>query len=253
MGGVDRSGLCGIKVFCARRVPLAASVKGAAMSFSTRLEAGERLGEACRGLVFEKPLILGLARGGVAVASALARVLDAPMDIILVRKIGAPGHPELAAAAVVDGRHPVIVFNEEVIAQRSIERSTLRTAAAEVLREIERRRELYMRGRPPVDLTDRDIILVDDGAATGSSLRAAVDAVRPQSPLRITIALPVAAPEALAVLRRIADQMVCLVTPPDFRSVGEAYADFHQLTDEEVIALVASSRSRPGEPPSRRS
>lgn len=232
----------GIKALFFRRASLVLSRKGAAMSFATRLEAGERLGEACRGLVFEKPLVLGLARGGVPVAVGVARRLGVPMDVLMVRKIGTPGYAELASAAVVDGQKPVIVFNEEVMRSRSVSKSDVRAAAADALREIERRRELYVGRRAPVEVTDRDVILVDDGAATGSSLRAAVDAVKRKSPLRITIAVPVAAHEALETLKRVADQVICLEAPERFGSVSEFYQEFHQVTDDEVVALLETGR-----------
>jgi putative phosphoribosyl transferase len=220
------------------------------MGFATRLEAGERLGEACLRLAFEHPLILGLARGGAPVALGLARRLGAPMDVLMVRKIGVPDHPEVASAAIVNGHKPIIVFNEPVMKARSLSPSDVRAAAADALREIERRREVYFAGRPPIDVTDRDVILVDDGAATGSSLRAAVDALRKKSPFRITIALPVAAPDALAALRVVADRVICLEVPERFGSVSEAYGDFHQLTDEEVVSLLEAERQEtPRRPP----
>jgi putative phosphoribosyl transferase len=219
------------------------------MGFATRLEAGEALGEVCRTHAFEMPLILGLARGGVPVAVGISHRLGAPMDVLLVRKIGAPGYAELASAAIVDGQKPVIVFNEEVMIARSISKADIRLRAVDALREIERRREIYVGRRPPIDVTDRDVILVDDGAATGSSLRAAIDAVRRRSPLRITIALPVASREALRSLEAHADQVICLMTPERFGSVSEHYEDFHQLTDEEVVAFLEIGRATIPQPP----
>lgn len=219
------------------------------MGFATRLEAGEALGEACRTHVFERPLVLGLARGGVPVALGLARRLAVPMDVLMVRKIGAPGYAELASAAVVDGQKPVIVFNEEVMLARSISKADVRLRAVDALREIERRREIYVGRRPPVEVTDRDVILVDDGAATGSSLRAAIDAVRRKSPLRVTIAVPVASHEALRTLEAHADQVICLMTPERFSSVSEHYQDFHQVTDEEVISFLEIGRATIPQPP----
>ncbi|MCH4267283.1 MAG: phosphoribosyltransferase [Brevundimonas sp.] len=229
------------------------AMTGRAPLFRDRADAGRRLAEALAVLDHDRPLIYALPRGGVPVAFEIARRLDAPLDLILVRKIGAPGHPELALAAVVDGDRPHLVINEGVRRATGAEDAFIEQAQARELAEIERRRSLYFGARARPDPRGRTAVIVDDGLATGATALAAVHSLRLKSAARVILAVPVAPPEAVAALRSQVDALVCLETPEDFRSVGEAYADFHQLEDEEVLDLLADAadfgaRRGPGRP-----
>jgi putative phosphoribosyl transferase len=184
------------------------------------------------------PLVLALPRGGVAVGAEVARLLGAPMDVVLVRKIGAPWHEELAAGAVVDGDQPTLVLNRDVVRGYGIDESYLETQKARQLGEIERRRRLYLGGRPRPEVAGRTAIVVDDGIATGATVRAALHAVRRASPRELVLAVPVASPEVLARLEREADRIVCLHAPDDLMAVGQYYRDFRQVEDDEVVAML---------------
>jgi putative phosphoribosyl transferase len=168
--------------------------------------------------------------------------LNAPLDLLLVRKIGVPWQKELAAASVVDGEQPDIVFNENVLEQTGITHDQIQLAAQHELQEIERRRGLYLDNRRPISAEGRDAILVDDGIATGASLRAAIKSVLRRNPLRVVVAAPVGSVATVQDLRRLANEVVCLSTPPDFSAIGPYYDDFHQLSDQEVIALLKQSQ-----------
>ncbi len=212
--------------------------------FRDRKEAGERLAaELARTLAHEPepPVVLALPRGGVPVAFEIARRLDAPLDLVLVRKIGAPGQPELAAGAVVDGADPVLVLNDEVVRHAGFGEAGLETAKRAALAEIERRRAYYLGPRDPLALAGRTAIVVDDGIATGATMRAALRAMRRRGPARLVLAVPVAAPDSLAALGAEADRVVCLAAPDRFRAVGAHYRDFRQTGDEEVIRLLAEA------------
>ncbi|MGO4409851.1 MULTISPECIES: phosphoribosyltransferase [unclassified Brevundimonas] len=206
--------------------------------FEDRAEAGRRLGDVLTGLNTHDPVIYALPRGGVPVAFEIARRLDAPLDLALVRKIGAPGYPELALAAVFDGDQPHMVINESVRRTTAASDAYLAQAQARELAEIERRRALYFAGRTRPDPRGRTAIVVDDGLATGATARAAVQGLRQQGAATVILAVPVAPPEVAAAMREAVDVLVCLEEPSIFRSVGEAYADFHQLEDEEVLDLM---------------
>ena len=158
-----------------------------------------------------------------------------------MRKIGAPGHEELAAGAIVDGSRPDLVRNEDVIRGYRIDESYLAAEAQRQLAEIERRRRLYLGERPRVPLEGRDAVVVDDGIATGATVRAALQAVRRARPRSLVLAVPVAPPESLAELRPLCDRIVCLESPPDFHAVGQFYNDFGQVEDDEVIELLRSA------------
>ena len=211
--------------------------------FADRLEAGRELA-ACLATSFAAtpqrgPLVvLALPRGGVPVAAEVARTLGAPLDLLLVRKIGAPRQPELAVAAVVDGATPEIVFDERLCALFGVGRAYVQRRAAEELQEIERRRRIYLGGRAPLPLAGAMVIVVDDGIATGTTMRAALKALRRQHPARIVLAVPVAPSESLVELRGEADEIVCLMQPSPFRAVGLHYRDFHQLSDDEVMSAL---------------
>jgi putative phosphoribosyl transferase len=206
--------------------------------FTNRTEAGQSLAAELMKRRFADPVILALPRGGLPVALEVARALNAPLDAVLVRKIGVPWQPELAAAAVVDGAHPQVVRNEEVIDAAGVGEAYLMKEITNKLKEIERRRELYLKGRAQPLVEGRTAIVVDDGVATGATIRAALKAVRLRRPARLVVAIPVAPVEAVAELSEEADEVICLLTPRLFRAIGEHYSDFTQVTDEEAIAAL---------------
>ena len=187
------------------------------------------------------PLVLALPRGGVPVAAEVALALKAPLDLLLVRKIGAPLQPELAVAAVVDGASPEIVVDEETAALAGADRAYIEREAALELREIERRRRVYLGDRPPPVLTGRTVIVVDDGVATGTTVRAALKALRRQHPARIVLAFAVGPADTVAALRSEADEVICLMEPAEFHAVGLHYRDFHQVGDDEVLAALRAA------------
>jgi putative phosphoribosyl transferase len=209
------------------------------LPFADRAVAGQLL---ARRLAQEKlpgPLVVvALPRGGVPVGAEVARLLKAPLDLVIVRKIGAPWQRELAVAAVVDGPHPEIVVDEENRVATGADPAYIEREAAAGWREIERRRLAYLRGRAPLDLTGTTAILVDDGIATGATVRAALKALRRRDPARIVLAVPVAAHETLMALRLLCDRIVCLAEPQPLRAVGLHYVDFHQVSDAEVVAAL---------------
>lgn len=206
--------------------------------FVNRKEAGRKLADALRYLKQERPCVLALPRGGVPVAYEVALALEAPLDLVLVRKIGAPQEPELAVAAVVDGVRAELVRNEELIAMLGVSEAYLAQEMARQLAEIERRRTAYLGDRPPVPLAGRTALIVDDGIATGATIRAAILAVRRANPKRLVLAVPVAPPDTLERLRPEVDEIVCLEVHDPFRAIGGYYADFAQLDDATVRALM---------------
>jgi predicted phosphoribosyltransferase len=181
-------------------------------------------------------VVLALPRGGVPVAHEIARELDAPLDVFLVRKLGVPGHTELAMGAIASGG--VRVVNDDVVSWYGLSRSIIDQVAATEQVELERREREYREGRPGTELTARTVILVDDGLATGSTMKAAVQAVRMHAPARIVVAVPVGAADTCRALAVIADEVVCARTPEPFSAVGLWYRDFSQTTDDEVRALL---------------
>lgn len=209
--------------------------------FSDRSEAGRALAARLSGMKIADPVIFALPRGGVPVAAEIARALNAPLDLLLVRKIGVPWQPELALAAVVDGDDPQVVIDEEVQGQSGVSRSYIDGEAREQLREIERRRAVYLQGRSPVAVENRTAIVVDDGIATGTTVRAALKALRRRKPARLILAVPVAPPETIEALAAEVDEVVCLEQPSPFYAIGLYYVDFHQVSDEEVMAALAAA------------
>jgi putative phosphoribosyl transferase len=181
-------------------------------------------------------VVLALPRGGVPVGYEVAQALDAPLDIFLVRKLGVPGHPEYAMGAIATGG--VRVLNEEAIGWYRIPEAVIDSVVAEEQRELERREQAYRDGRPGAAITGRTVIVVDDGLATGSSMRAAVTAVRQLHPARIVVAVPVGAPSTCREMQQIADEVVCARMPEPFSAVGQWYDDFSQTTDGEVQSLL---------------
>jgi len=208
------------------------------MIYRDRTEAGKRLAERLTDYA-DRPdvLVLALPRGGVPVAYEVARALQAPLDVFLVRKLGVPGHEELAMGAIATGG--VRVLNDDVVDYLSIRGEVIDAVAADELRELERRERAYRGDRPAPDVKGKTVILVDDGLATGSTMRAAAAALRRQRPARIVVAVPVSAPQTCDEYRMGVDEIVCAVTPEPFHAVGQWYADFSQTTDEEVRELLA--------------
>ncbi|WP_454849182.1 phosphoribosyltransferase [Rhizobium binxianense] len=213
--------------------------------FENRKAAGHELAEVIGRETIEDPVVLALPRGGVPVAFEIASFLEAPLDLLLVRKIGAPGYPEYAVGAVVDGNDPQTVVNEDALTQGGVSRQYVEEEAARQLHEIERRRKAYLGGRETIDLKGRNIILVDDGVATGATVKAGLKALRRIGVGSILLAVPVAPREVLAELERNVDRIVCLHVPRKLRSVGLHYADFEQTTDNEVTELLSRNRARP--------
>ncbi|MFZ1895043.1 MAG: phosphoribosyltransferase family protein [Rhodoplanes sp.] len=209
------------------------------MPFRNRADAGRRLAAALAGYKNERPVVLALPRGGVPVAAEIAAALNAPLDLVLVRKLGVPVQPELAMGAVVDGSAPIIVRNEDVIRLTGVSEEEVQAVCAEELAEIERRRQRYLGTRARVDPAGRVAIVVDDGIATGATTRAALRALRLRSPKKLILAVPVAPTETLAAMREEADEVVCLEDYADFGAIGFFYSDFRQTSDSEVIAALA--------------
>jgi putative phosphoribosyl transferase len=209
--------------------------------FLSRTQAGKLLAEQVVKFDFTQPVVLALPRGGVPVAIEVARVLKAPLDLLLVRKIGVPSQPELAAAAIVDGEHPELVLNVEVMAMAGLHRRDIEPDVAKALAEIERRRKLYLQNRTPVRVSGCTAIVVDDGIATGTTVKAALQALRRRHPKKLILAIPVAPPDTIKELEAHVDQIICLLQPEPFGAIGIYYGDFHQVSDEEVIKLLALS------------
>jgi putative phosphoribosyl transferase len=211
--------------------------------FKDRIEAGALLARRLASRKLVDPIVLALARGGVPVGVEIARALRAPLDLVLVRKIGVPDQPELAAAAVVNGGSPEIVFSDDVMSAAGVTHEFVRQQAQLEVEEISRRRRVYLSDRQQAPLHQKTVILVDDGIATGTSVRAAITAVKRKSPARLILAIPVAPRETLEALARLVDEIVCLATPEPFYAVGLHYRDFHQVPDDEVIACLRAAQS----------
>ena len=208
--------------------------------FSDRRDAGRRLARLLRDYAGEKPVVLALPRGGVPVAAPVAIAFGAPLDVVVVRKLGVPGQPELAMGAVVEAGRPVTIRNEAIIRVAHVSEVEFDEVRAAELAEAQRRRELYVgRGRR-LSLKGRAVIVIDDGIATGASMRAAVKAVRKQQPARLVVAVPVAARTSLEALRGEVDDIVCVDVRDDLRAIGVYYDDFEQVSDDEVIAALRS-------------
>ncbi|MCO6419973.1 phosphoribosyltransferase [Siccirubricoccus sp. KC 17139] len=215
------------------------------MRFRDRAEAGRQLAARLLAWKAVRPVVFALPRGGVPVALPVAEALGAPLDLLLVRKIGAPDQPELALGAVVEGTPPQTVVNEEVVAALGIPPEQVVARAADQLAEIGRQRLLWLQGRAPVPPHGRTAILVDDGIATGATVRAALLALGRAGAARRVLAVPVAPPEAAAALREACEAVVVLAEPAHFGSVGAFYDDFRQIGDAEVTALLERHRLRP--------
>lgn len=210
------------------------------LPFRDRVDAGQRLGAALGALRQSGPLVLGIPRGGVPVAAEVARALGAELDVIVARKLGSPYQPELAmgAATANGGRY----LNDELIAALRVPASYVEQVTASEMAEARRREERFRGGRGPLAVAGRVVLLVDDGLATGATMRAAARSVRSRGPARLVIAVPVGAAESCDSLAAEADEVVCLATPEPFVAVGLHYADFGQTSDEEVQELLRTAR-----------
>jgi putative phosphoribosyl transferase len=226
-------------------------MRGGQPAFRDRRDAGCRLAAELAKRPWRDPVVLALPRGGVPVAFEVARTLGAPLDLLLVRKIGAPGHPEFGIGAVVDGPEPQTVIDEETAGLVGASPEYLEAERLRQLAEIERRRARYLGGRAAQPTRGRTAIVVDDGIATGGTARAAIVALRRSGAGRIVLAVPVAPPSAVAALAPLADEVVCLSRPEPFRAVGLHYVDFAQTTDAEVVALLKAAEAAAARTPER--
>jgi predicted phosphoribosyltransferase len=216
--------------------------RGVTVLFANRREAGRILASLVMKYADrDDVLVLALPRGGVPVAFEVARALNVPLDVFIVRKLGVPGHDELAMGAIATGG--VRVLNEDVVISLELEPDVIDAVAAREKKELARRERLYRGARPAPDVHGRTVILVDDGVATGSTMRAAVAALRKQRPARIVVAVPVAAPETCEEFKTEVDEAICAATPRMFNGVGRWYEDFSQTTDDEVHELLTQARS----------
>jgi predicted phosphoribosyltransferase len=209
-------------------------------SFEGRRDAGRRLADALSAYRESDPLILGVPRGGVIVAAEVAGALGAELDVVLARKLRAPGNPELAVGAVGETGPPAL--NPRVAAAYGIGPREIERIVRGVRAEIERRAAAYRRARPEIDRAGRTVIVVDDGTATGATVRAAVEVTRPREPAKIVVGLPVGPPEVLEDLADLADEVVALGAPHSFNAVGAFYMDFSETSDEEVVAVLERCR-----------
>jgi len=215
-------------------------------AFRDRAEAGRRLAGRLSAYAGRPDvLVLALPRGGVPVAYEVARELEAPFDVFVVRKLGVPGYEELAMGAIASGG--VCILNQDVLKRLTISRESIDAVVARERRELDRRERLYRGDRPAPEVRDRTVILVDDGLATGSTMRAAVKALRRRQPAKIVVAVPVAAPSTCREFQKLADACVCSATPEPFRAVGLWYENFDQVSDEDVCGLLAQPAGGPGD------
>ncbi|WP_066552253.1 phosphoribosyltransferase [Croceicoccus bisphenolivorans] len=213
------------------------------LPFHDRAEAGRLLAARLAHLAALHPIILALPRGGVPIGYEVAHALGAELNLLMVRKLGAPGHSEFAIGAVVDGEEPQVVFNEQAMSAIGPSRDYVEAELARQLTEMERRRTAYLGTRGKPALEGRTIIIVDDGIATGSTVSAALRGARQSHPARLVLAAPVAPPDTVDALRPLCDEIVVLATPEPFIAVGRFYRDFRQVDDREVIELLDSARS----------
>jgi putative phosphoribosyl transferase len=208
------------------------------MLFADRQDAGRLLAEKLAGYAKrDDVVVLGIPRGGVPVAFEVAARLSAPLDVFLLRKLGVPGHEELAFGAIASGG--VRVLDQETIEALGIAEQDIEQVTTDELKELERREKAYRGGRPMLDVKRKTVILVDDGIATGSSMRAGIRALRQLQPKRIVVAVPAAPAGTCSQLSKEVDELVCVATPPLFHAIGQFYEDFTQVSDQEVLALLS--------------
>jgi putative phosphoribosyl transferase len=212
--------------------------------FRDRRDAGMQLAALLEPLRAERPIVVGLPRGGVPVAYAVAEVLDAPLDVIVVRKMGVPSQPELGMGAV--GEEGVRVLNDDVVRLMHVRPAEIDEVERRERREVEQRARRFRGGRPPVALAGRTVVVVDDGIATGGTARAALQVARALGARRVVLAVPVAPRETVTAMRSLADDVVCVESPPDFSAVGQWYRDFTQITDDEVMRAMRDAAARSG-------
>jgi predicted phosphoribosyltransferase/dienelactone hydrolase len=230
------------KGWFSRFLPAQSLEAGDHLLLADRRDGGRRLVPALLRFKHENPIVLALPRGGVPVGYEVAQALRAPLDVVLVRKIGAPGHEELGLGAVVDGVGAQTVMNDDIVRAIAPEPAYIERETSRQLAEIERRRRIYRAGAPPVDVTGRTAIVVDDGIATGGTVRAVLKALKRAKPRRLVLAVPVAPRDTLVRLRSEADEVICLVSPEPFLAVGHHYEDFDATSDQEVVDLLRRSK-----------
>lgn len=206
--------------------------------FRDRQEAGRKLAEELAKLGLADPVVLALPRGGVPVAAEIADALKAPLDLVIVRKVGAPGNSELAVAAIVDGDPPDIVLNRDIVEAYDLDDAELRGLIGRERPELKRRRLAYLGDRQPLGTAGKTVVLVDDGAATGTTMKVAIRAIKRRSPREIVVALPVAPLDVLTELAEEAGKIICLSKPARFYALSHHYRDFPQLSDAEVVAIL---------------
>ena len=206
------------------------------VTFRDRAEAGSQLASALEPLGLHEPLVLGLPRGGVPVAAVVAERLGGELGVVVARKVGAPGHPEFGIGAIAE--HGGEVVDERTVAALGLSRRAYAELVRAEREELERRVRRYRHGAPPPEVRHRDVVVVDDGIATGVTAQAALEGLRSRGPARLVMAAPVGAPDSVEALRSCADEVVCPLQPPDFVAVGAWYRDFHQTSDDEVDRLL---------------
>lgn len=204
--------------------------------FADRVDAGKKLAKALEGFTYKNGLILAIPRGGVVVAYQIAEALDMPLDVIIPRKLGAPYNSELAIGAVTEDGSTVL--DENLVAYLNVSSDYILKESEQQKQEIERRQNIYRQGMPPRTIAGKEVIVVDDGIATGSTMKAALLSIRNRGAKSITVAIPVGPPSTIEELEEIADKIVCLYTPNYFQAIGQFYKDFSQTSDEEVIELL---------------
>lgn len=210
--------------------------------YKNREDAGMRLALKLMDYKDENPLVIALPRGGVPVGYVIAKMLEAELDIIIVRKLGAPYNPELAIGAVVEGEPPQVVRNESIIEYLGVTREFIQDSIDAQNQEITRRQKLYREGRVVSSPANRTVILVDDGIATGATMKVAIKGIKAKNPKRLIVAVPVGPSDVIASLKEDADEVICLSVPAYMYAIGEHYQNFSQTTDEEVIALLSSAK-----------
>jgi predicted phosphoribosyltransferase len=215
--------------------------------FSDRVEAGKRLTSAMRDFAGKNGIVLAIPRGGVVVGYEIAKALNLPLDVIIPRKIGAPANPELAIGAMTEDG--TIILDDNLITYLGVQRDYIKAESERQKHEIERRLKLYRQNEPYPSLKGLDVVIVDDGIATGSTMKAALASVKNRGASTVTVAVPVGPPSTIKELKKQADRVVCLYTPEYFQAIGQFYTDFNQTTDEEVIQLLKRNKQKSREKP----
>lgn len=215
--------------------------------FSDRVEAGKRLASAMRDFAGKNGIVLAIPRGGVVVGYEIAKALNLPLDVIIPRKIGAPANPELAIGAMTEDG--TIILDDNLITYLGVQRDYIKAESERQKHEIERRLKLYRQNEPYPSLKGLDVVIVDDGIATGSTMKAALASVKNRGASTVTVAVPVGPPSTIKELKKQADRVVCLYTPEYFQAIGQFYTDFNQTTDEEVIQLLKRNKQKSREKP----